>query len=94
MLFPTIDGQQQIGDETTKYLKHETIFATGNQVVNFKMPLPLGKEGYVSQRNIDFSHFPASPLASFFSSSSTAGAFFIRFSTTLICSAGGIFSEI
>src|ERR1700674_297230 len=58
MLLPAIDGQQQIGDETTKYLNHETVFASGNQVIHLEAPFPPAEEGfYAPAQLINLGHF-------------------------------------
>ena len=58
MLLPAIDSQQQIGDKTTKYLYHETVFASGNQVVHLQVALPPAEEGlYVPAQFIHLGHF-------------------------------------
>lgn len=58
MLLPAIDGQQQIGDETTKYLNHEAVFASGNQVIHLEVAFPPAEEGlYVPAQFINLGHF-------------------------------------
>lgn len=70
VLLSAIDSQQQMGDETTKYLNHETVFTVGNQVVNLKMPFQPAKEGlYGPAQNHSVpspgeAHFQRSTLAS------------------------------
>jgi hypothetical protein len=58
VLLPAIDSEQQIGDETTKYLNHEPVFASGNQVVRLDVPLPPDEEGlYVPAKLVNLGNF-------------------------------------
>jgi hypothetical protein len=58
MLLPAVDCQQQVGDQTTNGLYHETVFAPGNQVVHFEMAFPPTEEGlYVPAQLIDLGNF-------------------------------------
>jgi hypothetical protein len=44
VLFTAINSKQQIGDQAGEYLNHEAILASGNQMVDFEMAFPPGKE--------------------------------------------------
>ena len=58
MLFPAIDGKQQIGDETAKQLNHEAVFASGNQVIHLQVAFPPAEEGlYIPTQLINLGHF-------------------------------------
>ena len=54
MLLMAIDREQEIGDQTGKHLDHETMAASGNEMVYFEMPLPPGKKRfYVPTQLVD-----------------------------------------
>jgi len=40
MLFVAVDGQKQIGNKTTEHLRHETMSASGDHMVDIEMLLP------------------------------------------------------
>jgi len=44
MLLTAIDSKQEVGDQTGKYLDHETILTSGNQMVDCKVTFPPCKE--------------------------------------------------
>jgi len=43
-LLVTVDGQEQIGDETCKDLDHEAVLASCNEMVDLEMPFPPCEE--------------------------------------------------
>jgi hypothetical protein len=58
VLLPAVNGQQQIGDETSKNLNHETVFASGNQVIYLEVAFPPDEESlYVPAKFINLGHF-------------------------------------
>jgi len=40
MLFMTVDGQQQVGDEAGKDLHHQAVFAPSDEMVHLEVPFP------------------------------------------------------
>jgi hypothetical protein len=54
----TLSSLLVLGDKTTKYLNHETVFASGYQVVNLEMALPPPEEGlYAPAQLVNLGHF-------------------------------------
>lgn len=50
----TIDREQEIGDQASQHLDHETMAASGNEMVYFEMPLPpCKKRFYVPTQFVD-----------------------------------------
>jgi len=63
VLLPTVDSKQQIGNESAKQLNHETVSASGNQVVHLEVPFPPVEKGlYVPAQLINLSHFFSSQI--------------------------------
>lgn len=57
-MLPAVYGKQQIGDESAKQLNHETVFASGNQVVHLQVAFPPAEEGlYAPAKLINLGHF-------------------------------------
>jgi hypothetical protein len=58
MLFMAVDGKQQIGYESSKYLGHETMGTAGDQVIQVEVLFPPAEEyldipaELVNKRNI------------------------------------------
>ena len=44
VLLTAIDSKQEVSDQAGKYLDHQSILASGNQMVDFEMAFPPGKE--------------------------------------------------
>jgi hypothetical protein len=44
MLFMAVDGQEQIGNETTEHLRHETMGTSGDHMVDIEVLLPPTEE--------------------------------------------------
>ena len=44
VLLMAIDGKKQVGYQTAKDLNHEPVFASGDQVIHFKVAFPPAKK--------------------------------------------------
>src|SRR5512136_656332 len=44
VLFMAIDGEEQIGDETSEYLRHEAVSTAGDQMIHIEMLFPPTEE--------------------------------------------------
>ena len=43
-MFMAINRQEKIGDQSCKYLDHQAVFCSGNQVIDSEMTFPPAKE--------------------------------------------------
>jgi len=45
VVLAAVNGEQQIGYQTGKYLNHQAVFAAGDEVIDPQVALPPGKKG-------------------------------------------------